>query len=605
MAVQQNSDETINDSNTDVDIAIVGAGPAGLYVAWRLLQEPTLKSKTIALFDAADRTGGRVLSVSLPEVPYVSELGAMRYVPEQVLVQTLIEEKLQLDTVEFQFDTTGYLLRGMYVSHNELNTLPYNVDASEKGKSPIQLIVLAILRALRDLDLPEVESEKEAKGLRVAALREKLKTLNEETPPDNLVTYFSGHEWRLIKRFGCIDGRRLYQMGFWDLVQRYLTQEGYHLAHDGSGYQSILSMWNAADALVWYLADFTGSPYKTIISGMGELIQRLEHDIRNRAIELESDTIGVINLGWALKHIELVRSESTHFNLGFRVGEFLPSSSGISYKTISTRKVILALPQPALKAIGIKNLQIEADDSGDQATMRFNALLDSVTANSLFKAFIVYEQPWWNDEATPTSFRMFTDLPLRQVYHFGTNRQCPSMRTTTDRRPTCLLLVYSDSRYAEYWKRLDQMSRGDQKYYLGRFEDSLDSDARQKFQNTIQDHGTGEAVLTRLQDQLRQLSEKSTLPDPITIIAKHWSDPPFYGGWHAWNMGYRSWVIAERLVQPFLDAELFTCGEAFSSEQGWIEGALKSAERVLERLGIGPPEWVNKARYQEQRALWL
>jgi hypothetical protein len=55
-------------------------------------------------------------------------------------------------------------------------------------------------------------------------------------------------------------------------------------------------------------------------------------------------------------------------------------------------------------------------------------------------------------------------------------------------------------------------------------------------------------------------------------------------------MGFKSWQIAEKMVQPFgRDVPLFTCGEAFSSEQGWIEGALKSAERVLEALGMQEP----------------
>jgi hypothetical protein len=59
------------------------------------------------------------------------------------------------------------------------------------------------------------------------------------------------------------------------------------------------------------------------------------------------------------------------------------------------------------------------------------------------------------------------------------------------------------------------------------------------------------------------------------------------------------------MVQPFVDADLFTCGEAFSGEQGWIEGALKSAERVLEKLNLTPPEWVDSSEYDEQKDLWL
>jgi lysine 2-monooxygenase len=76
----------------NVDIAIIGAGVAGLYVAWRLLSEAKSYAKSIALFDSADRVGGRIYSVTVPGVPYVTDLGAMRYLPEQILVQSLIAQ---------------------------------------------------------------------------------------------------------------------------------------------------------------------------------------------------------------------------------------------------------------------------------------------------------------------------------------------------------------------------------------------------------------------------------------------------------------------------------------------------------------------------------
>ena len=44
---------------TEFDVAIVGAGAAGLYAAWRLLSVPAYRTRSIALFDAADRVGGK------------------------------------------------------------------------------------------------------------------------------------------------------------------------------------------------------------------------------------------------------------------------------------------------------------------------------------------------------------------------------------------------------------------------------------------------------------------------------------------------------------------------------------------------------------------
>ena len=105
----------------DVDVAVVGAGVAGLYVAWRLLLDPAYATKSIALFDTAERVGGRILSVTMPDIPYVTELGAMRYLPDQILIRSLIEDRLQLEHSEFSFETRGYFLRGKYISQEAIN----------------------------------------------------------------------------------------------------------------------------------------------------------------------------------------------------------------------------------------------------------------------------------------------------------------------------------------------------------------------------------------------------------------------------------------------------------------------------------------------------
>ena len=135
-----------------VDIAIVGSGIAGLYLASRLLSEPVYQVKSIALFDTANRVGGRILSVIVPEVPYIAELGAMRYLPEQILTRSIIQNRLQLECSDFTFETEGYFLRRKYISQEAFaaaramtpprNAFPYDVDNSEIGKSPIELIVL-------------------------------------------------------------------------------------------------------------------------------------------------------------------------------------------------------------------------------------------------------------------------------------------------------------------------------------------------------------------------------------------------------------------------------------------------------------------------------
>ena len=60
------------------DVAIVGAGIAGSYAAWRLRN----RGQKITVFEYSDRIGGRCHTIKFPGIPDVNiELGAMRFKP--------------------------------------------------------------------------------------------------------------------------------------------------------------------------------------------------------------------------------------------------------------------------------------------------------------------------------------------------------------------------------------------------------------------------------------------------------------------------------------------------------------------------------------------
>ena len=66
------------DLTTCDDIAIIGAGVAGTYTAWRLRNQ----GKKITVYEYSDRIGGRCYTVKFPGIPDVNkEMGAMRFKP--------------------------------------------------------------------------------------------------------------------------------------------------------------------------------------------------------------------------------------------------------------------------------------------------------------------------------------------------------------------------------------------------------------------------------------------------------------------------------------------------------------------------------------------
>jgi lysine 2-monooxygenase len=78
------------------------------------------------------------------------------------------------------------------------------------------------------------------------------------------------------------------------------------------------------------------------------------------------------------------------------------------------------------------------------------------------------------------------------------------------------------------------------------------------------------------------------VPMPLSIGFMNWEDDPFGGAWHTWNQGVKSWEATKAIMTPLPSTALHIVGEAWSTEQGWVEGALQIADAVV-RDAIRPP----------------
>jgi lysine 2-monooxygenase len=110
-------------------------------------------------------------------------------------------------------------------------------------------------------------------------------------------------------------------------------------------------------------------------------------------------------------------------------------------------------------------------------------------------------------------------------------------------------------------------------------------------------------MVQEMQRQLCELHGMADLPvlDPLTdpfippyaAVFRDWTQDPFGGGWHFWKIGFDSKQVMRRMQRPLPEASLYICGEAWSTQQGWVEGALETADIVLEeQLHLQPT--VNK-----------
>lgn len=568
-----------------LDFAIVGGGIAGLYAAHRLLGAG---NENIHVFETSERLGGRLLTVDMPGVPFRAELGGMRFLDRHLLVNHLVQE-LGLGVRPFGFAGTKKLmyLRGCHIHDGE--DCKYKLDRAERGMRCDELVTHAIRTALREVKLDfgaddtphadpaEIRRECSQLELRLRLLSRDLRVPDEapeaeesRLPGEKLafgIDYFTAREWELIKRFGKLRSTRLYQIGFWNLLQHYLSSEGFLFLHDALGYESIVLNWNAAEAMQWFLRDFSGS-YRTLVNGM----QMLTNTIHWR---YSKDRQEIFSLKHQLQKIEWQEQGGvTLWKLEFKVKSSATSDAPATSKTVLARNVILALPAAALKSLEFPEIVTEPP-------VRLMSLLEQVKAQRLFKLFLGYSEVWWNDPrgVGGASGTANTDLPIRQVYYWGADKA-----TDPDTTKGMVMASYSDSHYVDFWEPMHRTPLDDDYFYEAPKEDLTEPEI-----GWLKAYGVSRNMVEKAHRQIRmlhpELSMADRIPRPVVALVKDWPD-----GWHAWRVHAQPWLAMKQLKRPLLGQNLFICGEAYSEDQGWVEGALRSVELVLQQLGIRPPE---------------
>lgn len=516
-------------SSEPLEVAIVGGGVSGVYSAWRLLTEGG--KRRVSVFEASDRIGGRLLSVTPPNIPnMVAELGGMRILPAvQPHIKRLIEvlnddpsTTLRIELFPFPVDEDANIsyLRGVYLRLADFKTnpqkLPYSLSFLEYGKSPGAIVLNAIEQIVPGITNPKL-TEKQR---------------------------------RQMVQHATFDGEPLYKQGFWELLLRVISGEAYQLAVAAGGYESTITNWNAADAIPWYLSDFGITPeYFGFKNGFQQVPLTLAEKVEKAG--------GTIHYDEPLNGFELT---GNGVKLNFRSG-----------KTVNAEALILAMPRRSLELITPGSPLLQRND--------VTALVKSVTPRPLFKLFATYEYPWWLPAGVKEG-RTTTDLPLRQTYYWPTNDGTPALKGRA-----MLMASYDDGTNIGFWDGFrDRRGRGWRKeaentprpeYFRGESDDTEASKQWDKYPAPIE-------MVNEIQRQLTIVHNIQFTPPVRSAAFRDWGDDPFGGGWNNWNIGVRSVEVMRQILRPVDDAPVHICGEAYSNAQGWVEGALETADAMLE-----------------------
>ncbi len=420
------------------EVAIIGAGAAGLYTAYRLAADPTagresLDGSQVQVFEMSGRIGGRLWSVTLPGTEIAAELGGMRYMDQQMIASTLIETvfKSELKPIPFPMGSGSKL--DIYLRKQRFKESAW-VDAQKNNQ-----------KLVTNYKLNDCDAGLDADQLFDKIVYETLmadpwfsENYRDKVGPLGSHDYFfklTARDWDLIKpkliyNFpGPYKGRKVNDIGFWNLIKDRVSQEGYTFLADAGGYYSNTINWNAAEAFPYMVGDFSSgdATYKTIEGGYDKILLALAKAYLNEAgaeIWTENRLVGFARSGHPEFKYEL---------------HFLNTPTNASW-TVYANRIVLAMPRRSLELLDAASLSLLSGTDPQS----FESNLHSVIMEPSLKILMAFETPWWR-KLGMISGHSVTDLPIRQCYYFGTDK--------ADQH-SILLGSYNDMDTVSFWEPL-------------------------------------------------------------------------------------------------------------------------------------------------------
>ncbi|KZN59550.1 amine oxidoreductase [Pseudoalteromonas luteoviolacea CPMOR-1] len=573
---------------TKVKVAIVGAGMSGLYSAWRLQQEAQIQD--LAIFERSNRTGGRLdsdliefnnLRSEHPKTITVKEeQGGMRFLFDGMddLMALFLKLNLQNDIVPFPMNSGGnnrLFFRGESFSVEDAQqddyaiwSHLYNLDQSEQGVNPKDIVNVVFNRILEAN--PQFQQRPEVRG------------------PEFWQAFRLECKWQ---------GQTLNEWTLWDLYTNMgYSQECINMLYRVLGFNgTFLSQMNAGVAYQ-LLEDFPANvQFKTFKDGFSTLPNKLVEEVGTDNIHLQT----------SIEEIDYAE-ESGLYSLHYsHTDEHGRTQKGV----VQAEKVILGLPRLALEKLFVRSNAFNQLDK-DKSEQLWNTL-QSASNQPLLKINLYYDSAWWGRGTTgrpAVEFGPnFADLPTGSVYPFyavndelaaalmyqeRSTHPSKDVQAKLDRignekyeRPAALT-IYCDYLNINFWSNLQNIGET--------YHHPHQSDYVQDVPADIYPAST--AVVAQATKFFKEIFNTHYVPEPILTSARIWEgstkfDIPasrqFGFGVHQWAVGANDKEVMETLSEPL--PNLYTCGEAFSDYQGWVEGALRSTDLALEKsFGLKP-----------------
>lgn len=386
--------------------SIFGAGAAGLYTAWRLLdgksklnknEKMLVKGDVLELYDwgkydfskknpGTREPGARVCTWHYKDDKDNSylELGGMRYLywdgtPEgpghRLVTKTIEELDLKKDSVPFNESADPLMSlrsKNMYISDiNSNQPAPYFANNYAQDAPPDDGFTTIQSVAITQTSGPTTRRE-------WCKFYEEGR-INIDMPDSSIYQ----------------KGDLLKEIGYWNLGYDMLDQEGFSYLSDGNGYSSNVVNSNSAQSFNVNDEFLPGTEYKTLIKGYSSLFDSLFEEVEKLAKQ---------------KGITL------NYYPNIRLRSIVHTKSGVNFTT-ATRKdpdalaerkkcdaAFLAMPRAAIELVAQASRYSDAEGVDVLNHEKVQLYLESVLMEPSYKIGMFFDTPWWRvtEAGSPT-----------------------------------------------------------------------------------------------------------------------------------------------------------------------------------------------------------
>jgi len=186
----------------------------------------------------------------------------------------------------------------------------------------------------------------------------------------------------------------------------------------------------------------------------------------------------------------------------------------------------------------------------------------------LCKVNLYYTHAWWRDHSELAALQVsnggsFTTQPMGSVYVFDPMRG-------QDASGPAALTIYCDWHKTEFWSQLQSVGP--------MFDSTLQRDHNAVVPQVL--YPASAAIVAEATVQLRALFGVIAVPRTVLTSFRLWSGEHEFGyAYHQWARGADDRAVIRDIASQM--PRLFVCNEAFSDDQGWVNGSLRSADIAL------------------------